>query len=225
MKARTELEVLQLLDEEFAWRRKELGTIHADVSSAAINSRPVRLRAGTALLYAHWEGFVKAASEAYIDFVARRRLQYRQLCPGLLALALRSRLNTLMSSDEASAHVAFVEFMLGDLASHAQLPKRGVIKTGANLNSQRLKVIVLTLGLDYAPFELKANLIDHQLLDMRNNIAHGRSLFPSEGDFEVLYQEMSTLLRNFKDQIANAVILKAYLKGDQSSQPGSSPAS
>lgn len=219
MKARTELEVLQLLDEEFAWRRKELSTIHADVRSAAVNSRPVRLRAGTALLYAHWEGFVKAASEAYLDFVARRRLQYRQLCPGLLTLALRTRLNTLMSNDEASAHLAFVEFILGDLASHAQLPKRGVVKTGANLNSQRLRVIVLSLGLDYTPFELKENLIDHQLLEWRNNIAHGRSLFPSEGEFEALYQEISTLLRNFKDQIANAVALKTYLKGPEAS-PG-----
>jgi hypothetical protein len=219
MKARTEAEVLQLLDEEFAWRRKELSTIRADVGSAAVNSRPVRLRAGTALLYAHWEGFVRAASEAYVEFVARRRLQYRQLCPGLLTLALRTRLNALISTDDASAHLAFVDFVLGDLASHARLPKLGAIKTGANLNSQRLKVIVLTLGLDYTPFELKENLIDQQLLNWRNRIAHGRLLLPTEDDFEELYQEISALLRNFKDQIANAVALKGYLRGHEGS-PG-----
>jgi hypothetical protein len=222
MKARTEGEVLQFLDEEFAWRRKELSTIRAEVGSAAVGSRAVRLRAGTTLLYAHWEGFVRAAAEVYIGFVARRRLQYRQLCPGLLTLALRTRLAAFETADDASAHVAFVQFVLGDLASHARLPERGAVKTSANLNSQRFKTIVLTLGLDYAPFELKENLIDSQLLDWRNKIAHGRGLFPTEGDFEFLYQEITTLLRNFKDQIANAVALKAYLREQPSPPPGSS---
>ena len=59
---------------------------------------------------------------------------------------------------------------------------------------------------------MKENLIDKQLLDWRNKIAHGKSLFPSESDFKVLYDEMSLLLRNFKDQLANAVVLKTYLK-------------
>ena len=212
MKARTDVEVLTLLDEEFAWRRKELSAIWSDVSTGAPKAQPARLRAGTALLYAHWEGFIKAASEGYLEFVARRRLQCRQLCPGLLALALRTRLADFANTEDASAHIAFVEFVLGDLDSHARLPKLSVIKTGNNLNSQRLKTIVLTLGLDYTPFELKENLIDKQLLDWRNKIAHGKSLFPSESDFKVLYDEMSLLLRNFKDQLANAVVLKTYLK-------------
>lgn len=212
MKARTEAEVLELLDEEFAWRRKELSEVSADVSSAARNSRPARVRAGTTLLYAHWEGFVKAASEAYVEFVACRRLQYKQLCPGFLALALRTRLRAFASTDDVSAHVAFVEFILGDLGSHARLPKLGAIKTGANLNSQRLKAIILTLGLDYSPFELKEKLIDGQLLDWRNRIAHGKLMCPTLTDFELLYRETSDMLRNFKDQISNAVARRTYLR-------------
>jgi len=211
MKARTETEVLALLDEEFAWRRKELTAIWTDVSSGPPKSQSARLRAGTALLYAHWEGFVKAASEGYLGFVARRRLHYRQLCPGLLALALRARIVDFASGEDASAHIAFLKFVLGKMDSNASLPKLGVIKTGNNLNSQRMKTIVLTLGLDYAPFELKENLIDTQLLDWRNTIAHGRFLCPSESDFKLLYDEISALLRNFKDQIANAVTLRTYL--------------
>jgi len=212
MKARTEAEVLELLDAEFAWRRKELSEVAADINSAAGKSRPARIRGGTALLYAHWEGFVKAASEAYVEFVARRRLQYQELCAGFLSLALRTRLGTFERSDDVSAHVAFAEFILGDLESHAQLPKLGVVKTGANLNSQRFKAIVITLGLDYSPFELKGNLIDSQLLDWRNRIAHGRAMCPTVPEFELLYQETSEILRNFKDQISNAVLQKTYLR-------------
>ncbi len=210
MKARTETEVQELLDEEFAWRRKELSAIWADLNSATGFSRNALLRAGVALLYAHWEGFVKAASEAYVEYVGRRRLQYKELCPSFLALALRSRLNEFSSSDEASANISFVEFVLGDLESNARLPKLGVIKTGSNLNSKRLKVIVLTLGLDYSAFELKENLIDSQLLELRNNIAHGKMRCPSVADFESIYQETTGLLRIFKDQISNAITLRTY---------------
>ena len=87
-----------------------------------------------------------------------------------------------------------------------------MIRTGANLNSVRLKRIVLTLGLDYAPFELKANLIDAQLLNWRNKIAHGKFIVPDSAEFETLYSEMSTMMRNFKDQLSNAVALRSYLK-------------
>jgi len=216
MKTRTEDEVLLLLDDEFAWRRKELTGLWADITSAASNAQAARIRAGTALLYAHWEGFVKVAADAYVSYVARRRLQYRNLGPGFLALALRTRLREFSDTDDPSSHIAFIRFMVDGLETRAQLPKLGIIKTGANLNSQRLRAIILTLGLDYAPFELKENLIDNKLLHLRNNIAHGRSTVPTQGDYELLYTEISSLLRNFKDQIANAVTLKSYLKGAHS---------
>jgi hypothetical protein len=222
MTAKTEFELQELLDEEFAWRRKELSTIRADLNSASGASRNALLRAGVALLYAHWEGFVKIASESYVQYVGRRRLKYKELCPGFLALALRNRLKTFSGNDDASAHVDFVQFLMGDLESNAHLPKLGVIKTGSNLNSKRLKVIVLTLGLDYSGFELKENLIDNQLLDSRNNIAHGRDLCPSLADFESLYQETTALLRNLKDQISNAVALRSYRASTNASEPKSS---
>ncbi|MFL6466004.1 MAG: hypothetical protein ACJ73N_16545 [Bryobacteraceae bacterium] len=60
-----------------------------------------------------------AASEGYVGFVARRRLHYRQLCPGLLALAFRTRLGEFKSDDDASTHIGFLEFVLGDLKANA----------------------------------------------------------------------------------------------------------
>jgi hypothetical protein len=212
MSLRTEAEIQGFLDEEFAWRRKELSAVRADLVSATGLSRNALLRAATALLYAHWEGFVKVASEAYLEYVGRRRLRYSELSPGFLALALRNRLRLFAGTDDASAHIAFVEFVFGELHGHARLPRLGVIKTGANLNSKRLKMIVLTLGLDYSAFELKENLIDNQLLDWRNKIAHGRLFCPTQDDFELLYQETTGLLRNLKDQISNAITLGTYRK-------------
>lgn len=210
MKVRTETEMQEFLDEEFAWRRKELSAVWADLKLATGLSRNALLRAGTALLYAHWEGFVKVSSEAYVEYVARRRLRYKELSPGFLALALRNKLNVLTATDDISAHIAFVDFVSTGLQGHALLPKLGAISTGGNLNSKRLKRIVLSLGLDYSSFELKQNLIDNQLLHWRNTIAHGRLFCPKMEDYGLLYEETAILLRNFKDQISNAITLAAY---------------
>lgn len=210
MKARTEDEILARLDDEFAWRRKELTVIWSDVQSAPDKSLEPRLRAGIALLYAHWEGFITAAGDLFVQFVAVRRLNHDELNTGLLSLALRQRLKEFSESSSVATHIDFVSFVQQGMASRARLPQIDVISTGANLNSGRLRDIVLTLGLDYSAYELKENIIDRQLLDWRNTIAHGKSLRPTQEDFNHLYHEVTTLLRLFKDQMVNAIALKTY---------------
>jgi hypothetical protein len=210
MSIHTDSDFVDFLDGEFAWRRKELSTLHGNVKSAPPGELSARIRGATVLLYAHWEGFVKVCCERYIEFVARRRLRYNELNDGLLALVLRSRLNRFLSVDSGEGHIEFIRFLLNRLTSRAEMPKSLAIHTGANLNASRFRDIVLTLGLDYTPFELKERLIDTQLLHWRNNIAHGKVLCPKEDDFQTLYKEVADLLRNFKDQLANAVVNRNY---------------
>ncbi|MFH1861443.1 MAG: MAE_28990/MAE_18760 family HEPN-like nuclease, partial [bacterium] len=209
-------ELLDSLDEEFAWRRKELTMLWNDVKSAVPKHRTSRLRASVAILYAHWEGFVKAASESYIAYVAAKRFKYSELSDSFLALALRSKLNKLTGNNDALGYIDFIKFLNNELLSRARIPEHGVIKTGANLSSKRLKSIVLTLGLDYSPFELKENLIDTQLLYWRNSITHGKYCCPKEKDFDRLYEETTTLLRNFKEQLENAIVLNSFRKKNSS---------
>lgn len=212
MKVKSSAKALDFLDEEFAWRRKELTAIWNDVKSSKPKSRSARTRAAVAILYAHWEGFVKAASEAYLAYVAGKRLKYSELNEGFLALCLRSKLQEFAAANDASAHISFINFLSREMNSRAKIPTISIIKTGFNLSSKRLKSIVLTLGLDYSSFELKENLIDAQLLDWRNTIAHGKWICPKEDEFDMIYQETTTLLRNFKDQLTNAIALNVHLK-------------
>jgi len=210
MKVRTESDLLSRLDDEFAWRRKELTVVWSDVQTSSHPAKNARVRAGVALLYAHWEGFIKNSAELLIRFVSIRRLRHCDLAPGLLALAIARELSDLVLASSAEQRLGFVNFIRSEQESRAKLPSSGAVKTGANLNSSRLRDIVLTLGLDYSPYELKANMIDSQLLAWRNSIAHGRETCPTEVDFQTLYEEITALLRTFKDQIQNAVILKQY---------------
>ena len=77
MSVRTLEQLYDFLSGELAWRTKELVTLKALVeqTSPSRERRRVLLRAGVALLYAHWEGFVKRAGSAYLEFVDLQRLK------------------------------------------------------------------------------------------------------------------------------------------------------
>jgi hypothetical protein len=206
MKIRTVNEFSDFLDGEFAWRRKELTTLKNSFQTAPLLARPTHIRAGVAMLYAHWEGFVKTTAEAYITFVGLQRLRYDQLSPQILGLCFHADLVSLQETKGSVAHSSFATFVLTGLGSRAQVPKHGVIETKSNLNAKRFHQIVDILDLDFNPYELKQNIIDAQLLNWRNTIAHGQYICPSDDEFESLYQNVSDFLRNFKDQLENAAV-------------------
>lgn len=210
MKIRTLDQLNGVLDSEFAWRRKELTTVRNSVLAASAPVKSTHIRAGVTLLYAHWEGFIKISAEAYLSFVALQRLQYSELSPNMLALCFHRQLTSMQESYGLTAHTEFASFIIDGLGSRAQVPQEGSVQTKANLSAKRLQRIVQMLGLDYTPYELKQNLIDAQLLNWRNTIAHGQYLCPSEMDFETLYKQVAELLRDFKDQVLNAAATKSY---------------
>lgn len=182
------------LDDGFAWRIKELHAVHADVNSAPSASRNGRLRAGVALLYDYWEGFVRNAAHTYLQYVATRGTRLDQLSTGLLALALRGRLKEFHCTNDAEQHIGLVKLFGSGLGESSKSPTYDALSTGGNLNSDRAKPIVLTLGLDYTPYDLMKNLLDAQLLYLRNHIAHGKGLCPTEPEFESLFTEVLDLL-------------------------------
>jgi len=77
------------LDESFGWRRVELQAMDAAIADAEKGGAGTPLsralaRSGIALLYAHWEGFVKDGCQRYVDYVSKRRLTCDQVNDGFL---------------------------------------------------------------------------------------------------------------------------------------------
>lgn len=89
---RTIGELQDSLDSDLAWRRSELHSYLVNVRRSSADSVTQRslCRAGVPLLYAHWEGYAKHSLSAYIHFVGRRRLTYRELHPGFVALGIEA---------------------------------------------------------------------------------------------------------------------------------------
>lgn len=176
MRIRTKLELKDFLDKDLAWRKQELSSILASVNSAQSKALNVALRTSILLLYAHWEGFIKNAATAYVNFVSNQNLILSELHNSFLAIALKQKITLFEETNTSTIHAEFIHYFRNNLVDQAKIKPENVISSKSNLNSKILKQILVAIGIDYTSFELKANLIDEKLLHYRNNVAHGEFL-------------------------------------------------
>jgi hypothetical protein len=211
MRLRTVLELQDYLDHELAWRVKEIDYTKTAIQRASGNAQSAIARAGLALLYAHWEGFVKGSSEALLNFVLQKRFKYRQLRPCFIAHGLAAHLDVLAASHKHHVRFETVQFVIEKLDEQATFPWKDVIRTQGNLSSEVFRSVVAAIAIDPARYESRYNWIDKVLLARRNRIAHGERMEFSASEFPSLADETLTLLRWFKTDIENSVATKAYL--------------
>jgi hypothetical protein len=211
-KIRTIIDVETRLDQDFGWRIKEISSIKTSIISSKEIPPKALIRAGVPLLYAHWEGFIKKASEVYLEFVANQKLSYKQLKTCFIVFGLKNQLNTIVDSKQHLQNVKMVEFLLEELNKKASLSYDRVINTESNLKSEVFQNIAVSLGLDTAPYITKFNFIDIGLLKRRNSIAHGEYLELDVKDYIDINENVVTLLRMYKNDILNAVVRKTYLE-------------
>jgi hypothetical protein len=206
------------LASELAWRRKELSDLKSlvEIKSFSSSKHNALLRSGIALLYAHWEGFVKAAASAYLEFVSMQRLPYEDLSANFVALAMKAKLNEAADTSKATIFTEAIEFIMSRLSERSSIPYKDVIKTGANLSSSNFREIVCVLGLDFTEYEMKQVMIDEKLLARRNSVAHGEYLSGHLSidiqEYLELHSQVIGMMELFRTQIENCAAMKAYCR-------------
>lgn len=208
---RNEVDFVSALDREFAWRLKEIDDLKKSIRAANLSHRRTLIRAGLALLYAHWEGFVKASSELYLNYLAHKKIPYQELRLCLVALGLRGHLATVGVSSKAESNILAVKFIMNNLDKPAKLPFKDSIDTSSNLSSTVFKTIAEWIGVDSNPYMAYSQFIDSSLLERRNKIAHGEAIDLEIDDYYTLTNEVIKLIRFFKTDLENSAINKLYL--------------
>lgn len=215
MKIRTEEDFQDAIDKETSWRKKELFALKSNIARARKSAQETALRAGIALLYAHWEGLVKNTAGYYLCYVSFQRKTYGDLKLNFLALSIKEELEIFDNSIKASRHNKIVSDIRSLEKQNSRIPYDGIIKTGSNLNSSIFIEIMETIGLDYDQYECDFVLLDNTLLKMRNEIAHGEHveyLSLDENRFNEIYEVITGMMFRFVNQVSNAVTMKEFLR-------------
>ena len=103
IKIKTVEQLEELLVQDLAWRKKEMISLKILVEKDKVNE-PILLRAGIALLCAHFEGFIKRASNCYVGYVSQQKKLYSELKENFTALKMEKEFKSCSKSDKHSVH-------------------------------------------------------------------------------------------------------------------------
>lgn len=209
------IEKLQdMLDKDLVWRKKELIDIKLLIHST---KNQTLCRAGLALLSAHFEGFIKQAANYYVVYVASQNIKVSMLNTNFVAIHTANLFYPCKKSDKITVYQktidSFLEKYLNENFKVKYSEDDPVIKTDSNPSSIVVRNIIESIGLDFSPYETKINFIDSDLLRNRHKIVHGDNIRIEISDFDSTFEVITSIMRQFYDQIINAAIDKRYLKG------------
>ncbi len=172
------------------------------------------LKSSLALLYSHWEGFIKSISIAYCEYLNSQGLCYQNLKRNFHVCSLINEFQGQYPPRNFKSSYSIVTNESLRLKEKLKIDSEKYIDTKSNLNSSVLEELTQKIGISYAPYELKENLIDEKFLGLRNPISHGEYRSIAEEDFLILYEEITSLIDTFKNQILNSAVQKDYLVSD-----------
>lgn len=206
------------IDNDLAWRKKELSSILLDVQESnnkndSEQSKAIRI--GIIMLYAHWEGAIKSISKFYLEYVSNLRLKYSELKNNFLAITMKNYLHQLGKTKKTSLHVDVIDKIYAQKDMEANIPYNDIIQTESNLKIDVFHEIAATIGIDDSPIQLKEHYIDQRLLGNRNKIAHGERFETLEGisnisDYVELHQTILEIINKFASEIKEAAAKEKY---------------
>lgn len=207
-KAYTYDQLTKLISEDYAWRRKELKIIKDQIPLNQSPKQNAALRFAVPILYAHLEGFVKKSTELYLEYIAKKHLKHSELKPQFIALSLSKKLGDLEIKN-LEEKTKTVEFLLTEINKSSNILTKNVIQTKSNLKYKILEEILFVIGIDETKFTSFKSLVN-DLVDARNNIAHGDYLRVEFSTYNIMYNDIQILMECLKTEIENAALTEEY---------------
>lgn len=218
-----------LLYEDLTWRKTEISEL---IILAETEGKNVLLKSIILLLYAHWEGYVKRTSKAYLKFIAENQIQISELTDNFKYVALKGLSKEVYNSSDTLTMNNELEFILKfntlntktfDKCINIDLNnerEKTIIDTQDNLTPTIFKKIIAVIGLTYLDgYELKNTQIENDLVAHRNSIGHGNKKLSNTQEFQLEIVELKELrdvvfliLDNFKDDIIQFAKEQYYLR-------------
>jgi len=196
-----------------AWRKKEISALKQRVATSEGEAQTILMRAGVLMLYAHWEGFVRFAAQAYVAHINERISRFNApLSDHYRQLLMWRCLKRKGDFPHAKSPTGFLDAMQEWETHPDVLLSDDMINSEANLNSEVLRKILRIIDISFADFESKKNLIDEKLLGRRNPIAHGERRTLTIDEYSEADREVRDLLDIFQRKIEDCVQYSSFAK-------------
>jgi hypothetical protein len=204
--------LVERLTEEFTWRTKEISILKRSISNGSEGTNLPFLRAFIPMVYAHWEGYIVYSANEYIRFVFGGKHKFTKLKPCFSLIRHRRKLSHVKAANNSFEDMEMINSILKLEIESARSGRHDRISARSNLNSSVLKEICHLTGVDYASYANYSEFLDKDLLEKRNHIAHGKSIPLNLEEINNLRDQVLSLMRMFKDDIENNVVLKSYFR-------------
>lgn len=201
------------LDDDLAWRLQEIAVVRSSLKTAAGLRRTSLLRAAVPMLYAHWEGFIKGSAIQYTAYLSALNLKFGDVAICFSGVKAMSHVKSLGNLSKRIFTASETLVIINEIdKQNLSISLQDQISNIGNLNYDILEQILKFINIDTSTYSSKKALIDEALLKARNEIAHGQFVPIDYDRFESLTDEILSLMRQFKDDIQNATVLKTYLR-------------
>ncbi|GAA4403360.1 MAE_28990/MAE_18760 family HEPN-like nuclease [Tsukamurella soli] len=207
MKVRTLEKLEQLISDDVSWRKKELSVLDGLIGNGRTPASRAALRASIPLLYAHWEGAIKNICHWYLCYLAAQALPLDEFKAEIVGYTLKGKFAALSNSRRPIVFSEAVRMIREEADKRARIPtERDAIITESNLSYAVLCDLLMSIGCDTSGFDRYQDLIDSQLLNIRNRIAHGEDEYPRLPEWSDLKEVIVSLIDQVATQVLNASV-------------------
>lgn len=199
------------ITQDRVWRLKEISDLKSAIRKADVGLQRALMRALVTICYAHWEGYIRNVARKYLEFVARRKFQYKELTPQFVHNYFLPRLASLSKSGASvSARCILVDQILNCSELRFSRVNQDLVNTRHNLSFDVFSDICLVCGIPSDQFKSEESFINLILLKRRNEIAHGEDTLVGVDELDALSEKTIDLMRSFGNAIDNDAVLEGY---------------
>jgi hypothetical protein len=215
----TTLDIRVELEDEQTWRRDEIRFLRNQIANMQSDAeRDTYRRSLVVMLYAHYEGFCKAALLQYVRAVNAANLRCEEAVSAIVATSwmdvfkeienadVKSRVFRALLPDDTQLHRFarrrhFVE-QIDDFRQMAAVLPDAAVDVEDNLSPIVMKKVLFRVGIDHDAFAYHDGDI-LSLLNRRNNISHG---VERNGIEEKTYEKLEAAVFKIMDDLMDLVI-------------------
>lgn len=221
-------ELIERIDDDAQWRKKEIADLHLYCRN---NNYPnFLLRATFILCCAHFEGYIKYASNAYIAYISGQNIKGKDLRIEISSIVIRKKKHqsfgipsrkkvkvtvvsdVLQAYDDMLEQNFYIKLNEDDLVP--EIDENDIpLPTEGNPTPDVLADISKILGIDYDElFQLRAPFINNELLKPRHSVVHGERRLITIEELNAATNFVLEIMDRYKNSIIDAAEKNLHLR-------------